>query len=222
MENRLNFKNELVDKLKIGAVIFDKVKVEPEIAGVNSQIDKLAAQLQSEFTVPSAARNLFATMRRVYQQLGIDPTKTRPSSEALIRRALQGKTIYRINSIVDICNYCSMYFGLSIGLYDVDKISGETIEIRLGQNGEGYAGIGKQYVNLEARIALVDRQGAFGNPSSDSDRTKITLESNRIMFIIFAAFDYEQTKMQDHLDFVESTVKQYHTCQTEFKEIITG
>ncbi|MDW7679583.1 MAG: phenylalanine--tRNA ligase beta subunit-related protein [bacterium] len=222
MKKILKIYNAFADKLKIGAIVFGNVKVESSIAELNSQIDDLATQLQSKFPTPAAANTLFSDMRHIYRQLGIDPTKTRPSSEALIRRALQRKTIYLINSIVDICNYCSIYFGLSIGLYDVDKICGEKIEIRLGQNGEGYAGIGKQYVNLEARIALVDRQGPFGNPSSDSDRTKITLESKRVMFIIFAPFDYEQSKMHDHLDFVETTVKKYHNCQIEFKQIITG
>ena len=73
-------------------------------------------------------------VRTMYKRVGIDPTKTRPSSEALLRRVRKGDSLPRINSMVDVCNWCSFEFQLPYGLYDADQIEGE-VELRLGLEG---------------------------------------------------------------------------------------
>ena len=75
----------------------------------------------------------------MYRRLGIDPTKTRPSSEALLRRVKKGDHLPRINTLVDICNWCSLELQLPYGLYDLSGIE-PPIELRLGADGEQYDG----------------------------------------------------------------------------------
>ena len=77
----------------------------------------------------------------MYRRIGLDPTKTRPSSEALLRRVRKGDGLPRINSLVDICNWCSLEFQLPYGLYDLAAIE-PPIDLRLGADGEEYEGIG--------------------------------------------------------------------------------
>ncbi len=48
-----------------------------------------------------------AATRAMYKRCGIDPTRTRPSSEALLRRVRRGDPLPRVNSLVDIVNWCS-------------------------------------------------------------------------------------------------------------------
>lgn len=122
--------------------------------------------------------------RDLYKAIGIDPTKTRPSSEALLRRVLQGKSFPRINTLVDCVNLLSLRFLLPYGLYDLSAIR-PPVEFRIGGPGDGYAGIRKDQVNLEGRPALFDEEGPFGNPTSDSDRAKITLETQEALVICF-------------------------------------
>src|SRR5688572_13856449 len=76
-----------------------------------------------------------AAVRTMYKRTGLDPTKTRPSSEALLRRVRKGDPLPRINSLVDVCNWCSLEFQLPYGLYDFAHIVGD-IELRLGREGE--------------------------------------------------------------------------------------
>ena len=114
-----------------------------------------------------------AAVRGMYRRTGLDPTKRRPSSEALLRRVRKGEALPRINSLVDVCNWCSLEFQLPYGLYDLDRIEGDVI-LRLGAEDEGYAGIRKDDVHVGGRIALADARGPFGNPSSDSARTMVT------------------------------------------------
>ena len=63
-----------------------------------------------------------AAVRTMYKRVGLDPTKTRPSSEALLRRVRRGDSLPRINSMVDVCNWCSLEFQLPYGLYDASRI----------------------------------------------------------------------------------------------------
>jgi DNA/RNA-binding domain of Phe-tRNA-synthetase-like protein len=126
-----------------------------------------------------------AAVRTMYKRVGIDPTKTRPSSEALLRRVRRGDELPRINSLVDVVNWCSLESQLPFGLYDADRIHG-SVELRLGRPGEEYAGIRKDTVHVAGRLTLADDRGPFGNPTSDSARTMVTEATTRVLVVIFA------------------------------------
>lgn len=131
-----------------------------------------------------------AAVRTMYKRVGIDPTKRRPSSEALLRRVRKGDALPRINSMVDVCNWCSLEFQLPYGLYDADRIEGDVV-LRLGGEGESYAGIRKDEVHVGGRITLADRVGPFGNPTSDSARTMVTTATRRALVVVFAPIELE-------------------------------
>jgi DNA/RNA-binding domain of Phe-tRNA-synthetase-like protein len=120
----------------------------------------------------------------MYKRVGIDPTKTRPSSEALLRRVRKGDELPVINSLVDIINWCSLETQLPYGLYDLDRIQGPVV-LRLGRAGEEYEGIRKAAVHVADRLTLADDQGPFGNPTSDSARTMVTTATVRALVVIF-------------------------------------
>jgi DNA/RNA-binding domain of Phe-tRNA-synthetase-like protein len=135
--------------------------------------------------------------RRLYRHLGIDPTRTRPASEALLRRILRGDPFPRILPAVDVGNLASLEIMLPVGIYDAERIEGQ-VEARRGLPGEGYAGIRKQRVDLEGRLAVCDARGAFGNPTSDSDRAKVTPETRRVLFLIFAPAALPEGELERH------------------------
>lgn len=134
-------------------------------------------------TVPEPA-DIIAAVRTMYKRVGIDPTKTRPSSEALLRRVRKGDALPRINSLVDVINWTSLESQLPFGLYDLDRIEGG-VTLRLGQPGEEYAGIRKDVVHVAGRMTLADAWGPFGNPTSDSARTMVTTATRRALVVIF-------------------------------------
>jgi DNA/RNA-binding domain of Phe-tRNA-synthetase-like protein len=133
----------------------------------------------------SAATGATAPARALYKHFGIDPTRVRPSSEALLRRLKKGEGLPRVNSIVDVANALSVQLQVPVGLYDLDKVKGEELAIRLGAEGESYMGIGKEKVNVAGRICVADAAGPCGNPSSDSARTMITTATERAAWIYF-------------------------------------
>jgi len=122
--------------------------------------------------------------RALYRRFDVDPTRHRPSSEALLRRVRRGGGLPRVNSLVDIANVVSLRLQVPVGLYDLDLVEGR-LEVRLGLDGESYAGIGKDKVSVSGRICVSDALGPCGNPSGDSARTMITTATERAAWIFF-------------------------------------
>jgi DNA/RNA-binding domain of Phe-tRNA-synthetase-like protein len=156
------------------------------------RLDPLLAEAEARVRISPPAES--ATVRTMYKKVGIDPTKTRPSNEALLRRVRKGDTIPRINSAVDIVNWCSLEFQLPYGLYDASRIHG-SVAMRLGRDGEKYAGIRKDDVNVGGRITVADDAGAFGNPTSDSARTMVTPQTTELLVVVYAPVEIAKPQL---------------------------
>ena len=151
-------------------------------------------------------------VRAMYKRVGLDPTKTRPSSEALLRRVRKGDPLPRINSLVDVCNWCSLEFQLPYGLYDASRIEGD-IELRLGRDGESYPGIRKDDVHVGGRLTLADRVGPFGNPTSDSARTMVTTSTVSAVVVVFAPAALEAARLDRVLDVTVARMGEMTGCR---------
>ena len=166
--------------VRLGVLALDAVRVVERDAGMDAPLARAEARLRVAAERPAVV----AAVRTMYKRVGLDPTKTRPSSEALLRRIRKGEPLSRVNSAVDVCNWCSVETQLPYGLYDLDRIDGDVV-LRLGTAGEEYAGIRKDVVHLDGRLMLADARGPFGNPTSDSARTMVTVRASRLLFAIF-------------------------------------
>jgi DNA/RNA-binding domain of Phe-tRNA-synthetase-like protein len=189
-----------------GATVVDR---EPRLSA------PLAAAEAAVRTSPPAE---VTSVRTMYKRVGLDPTKTRPSSEALLRRVRKGDTLPRINSMVDVCNWCSLEFQLPYGLYDASKIDGD-VELRIGRAGESYAGIRKDEVHVDGRIALADAVGPFGNPTSDSARTMVTTATTRALLVVFAPRDVDERRLTQVLDVTSARMTEFAGCAETARSI---
>ena len=163
-----------------------------------------AAEAAVRMSPPAEA----TAVRSMYKRVGLDPTRTRPSSEALLRRVRRGDPLPRINSMVDVCNWCSLEFQLPYGLYDAARIEGD-VDLRLGHAGECYAGIRKDEVHVGGRITLADRLGAFGNPTSDSARTMVTTATTQALVVVFAPHELGDARVGRALDVTFARMAQF-------------
>jgi DNA/RNA-binding domain of Phe-tRNA-synthetase-like protein len=124
-------------------------------------------------------------LRRVFRATGKEPSRYRGSQESLFRRILQGKGLVAINTIVDINNLISLESAHSVGCYDLAQVHG-SVTFRVGQPGESYPKIGKEVINVAGLPVFVDQDGPFGSPTRDSGRTRISLESTKILMVIIS------------------------------------
>lgn len=162
----------------------------------------------AERTVREHPPEEIAAVRSMYKRIGLDPTKRRPSSEALLRRVRNGEPLPRINTMVDVCNWCSLELQLPYGLYDAARIDGDVV-LRLGKDGESYPGIRKDEVHVGGRIALADSVGPFGNPTSDSARTMVTTATTRALVVVFAPRELEAGRLERALDVTSQRIQQF-------------
>jgi len=196
---------ELAAVVRPAWAIADQVVVVERDERLDEPLRQAAAAMRS--AVESA--DVTAAVRTMYKRVGLDPTKTRPSSEALLRRVRRGDPLPRVNSLVDIINWCSLESQLPFGLYDADRIQGG-VTLRLGKPGEEYAGIRKDVVHVTGRLTLADEVGPFGNPTSDSARTMVTVATTRALVVIFVPSSVASIA-ERVLDLTRSRVRQF--CQ---------
>src|SRR5271156_5866072 len=171
--------------VKLGIVEGHGVAVEALHPDLTKLLEEVCARKQKEFTVESLAEaEPIRAIRALFRSWGMDPSKYRPASEALLRRVVQGKGLYRVSNVVDIGNLVSIETGWPLGCYDCSQIA-EPVVLRHGFPGESYEGIGKKTWNLEGRPVLADPAGPFGSPISDSTRSMITASVKDVVIVIY-------------------------------------
>lgn len=172
--------------VRAGVVEADGVTVAATGPELLREIDEKCAELRQRFTTESlAAWEPIIAVRGMFRAWGVDPSKYRPSSEALLRRVVQGKGLYHVSNVVDLSNLGSIETGWPYGVYNRQAISGK-IYLRLGLPGEKYEGIGRRVWHLEGRPVLADAAGPFGSPISDSTRTQVREGVSEALTVIYA------------------------------------
>ncbi len=124
--------------------------------------------------------------RDFFWKIGIDPTKTRPASEALIRRVIQGKPLPKINTLVDSYNLASMESRVPLAAFDHDKIS-DDLQLRFAEEGEEFTGIGmKKPMVLQGNEPVIQSGDELIAlyPHRDADKSKITLSTNNVLLVV--------------------------------------
>lgn len=148
---------------------------------LKKEFDNLTKSISSLYEIPDVnKRPSIAATRKAYKTFGKDPNRYRPSQEQLMRRVVRGLGLYNVNALVDTGNILSLSTGCSVGVFDRDKIQGATIRMGVGREGEPYEGIGRGELNISGIPVLRDEAGGFGTPTSDNERTKTELETERI------------------------------------------
>ncbi|GBD29998.1 Phenylalanine--tRNA ligase beta subunit [bacterium HR32] len=206
----------------LGVIEADGVLVLPSEESVVRDLEELAARVRERYAGrPPAEVEALQPARELYRRTGEDPTKTRPSSEALFRRALRGQRMSQVNSLVDLCNLCSLEFLLPIGLYDRDRLRG-AVEVRLGRPGEAYASLGKGLFRAEGRLVVCDADGPFGSPTNDSARTAITERTRNVLLVVFAPASYPRRRMVEHTEVVATRLRTVVGAEDTRTEVLGG
>lgn len=173
------------------------------------EIDAFVAEMRAQYTVDSIKQisGIEAT-RKAYKACGKDPSRYRPSNEQLVRRTLQGKDLYQIDTAVDLINLASMKYGYSIGGFDRDKIEGDTICLGIGKAGEPYEGIGRGVLNIEGMPVYRDAVGGIGTPTSDNERTKMSMTTTHLLALV-NGYDGNKEQTRACADFIVELMEKY-------------
>lgn len=197
----------------VGACVEAQVVNTPYCQELWQEIEVMGERFRQELDTESLKdMPSIAATRRVYRACGKDPSRYRPASEALIRRMLQGKELYQRDTLVDLVNLASIAFGYSIGGFDADKFVGDTLTLGIGREGEPYEGIGRGMLNICGLPVYRDAVGGVGTPTSDNERTKMTLETTHLVVLI-NGYDGNEQRVRANAEFIQQLLKRY--CQSD-------
>ena len=189
----------------VGACVEAEVENSPFSQALWDEIHETGERYRRELTTESLKElSGIAATRRVYKACGKDPSRYRPASEALIRRMLQGKELYQIDTLVDLINLASIAFGYSIGGFDADKFVGDTLTLGVGREGEPYEGIGRGMINIHGLPVYRDAEGGVGTPTSD----KITLDTRHLLVLI-NGYDGQEERVAENARFIQELLRKY-------------
>ena len=168
-----------------GAAVYATVKNSPYDEALWAEIAHFTEHLRATETTESIKQQpAIVATRDAYRACGKDPSRYRPSAEALRRRLLRGLELYRIDTLVDLINLVSLRTGYSIGGFDADKIVGTDLCLGIGRADEPFEGIGRGALNIEHMPVIRDAIGGIGTPTSDHERTKMDVGTTHILAII--------------------------------------
>ena len=193
----------------VGACVEAEVVNTPYSEPLWQEIESLCNKLRQELTTESLKEmTSIAATRRVYKACGKDPSRYRPASEALIRRALQGKELYQRDTLVDLVNLASIAYGYSIGGFDADKFVGDTLTLGIGREGEPYEGIGRGMINIHGLPVYRDAEGGVGTPTSDHERTKMNLDMRHLVVLI-NGYDGNEQRVRENAEYIQTLLRRY-------------
>jgi len=182
--------SEKFPRIAIGIGMINNVVVEKE----NEKIRELKIAAYSEIRAKHDIEKLkgnpvIRAYRDFYWKLDIDPTKTRPSGEALLRRVLHGNELPTISTAVDAYNLASMKTMIPISGFDKEKLN-PPFNVRFAENGEEFTGIGmeKPTTLTSKMLVLADSKRVLCiYPHRDADYTKITEKTKNILVVGYGA-----------------------------------
>lgn len=219
---RITFQKQLLESIpstRLGCIQC-KVKVKPAGQKIIELSEVVIAKIRSEQEIENiSSKPTVSSTKEAYRKLGKDPSRYRPSAEALTRRIVNGKGLYQVNNIVDLLNLISLQSGFSIGGYDADKIVGQ-IEFGIGKPNEPYQAIGRGNLNIENLPIFRDDLGAFGSPTSDSVRTMVTDKTTTFLMVII---DFNaQKSLEICLDWAIGLLREYAQVSVVESKIVAA
>ena len=197
----------------VGACVEANVVNTPYCQELWDEINTLGEEYRQSLTTESLKEmSGIAATRKVYRACGKDPSRYRPASEALIRRMLKGKELYQRDTLVDLVNLASIAYGYSIGGFDADKFEGDTLTLGVGKAGEPYEGIGRGMINIEGLPVYRDKTGGVGTPTSDNERTKMSIDTTHLVVLI-NGYDGDEQHVRENAEYIIQLLKKY--CQSD-------
>ena len=192
-----------------GACIEASVVNTPYCEPLWQEIEELGERFRQELTTETLKdMTSISATRRIYKACGKDPSRYRPASEALIRRLLQGKELYQRDTLVDLVNLASIAYGYSIGGFDADKFMGDTLTLGIGREGEPYEGIGRGQINIHGLPVYRDALGGVGTPTSDHERTKMTIDTRHLVVLI-NGYDGNEQRVRENAEYIQGLLRKY-------------
>jgi DNA/RNA-binding domain of Phe-tRNA-synthetase-like protein len=202
--------------LRLALIPLSEVMIEPSPPDFSQFEHSIFEEIRSSYTLQDAKDDpLIRSYRDLYWTFGMDPTKQRVSSEALLRRVLRGENLWRVSNLVDVANLASAYHRLPIGLIDGSRWTGQ-LAVRQAMKGEVFTRIGGSTIECRGReIVLADSKSivCFGYATHDSDATKVTNGSKNVLLVLYVSSAVSDPIMEGAISITSKMLRKWVPCE---------
>ncbi len=205
-------KNEMSEEgIRVAFTIVRDVCVKDRDPTLDEEISRVEERVRNTYKLEEL-KNLkeIRAYRDFYWRIGIDPTKTRPSAEALLRRVVRGQRLPKINNVVDVGNLVSLLTLIPIGIYDLDKIKGE-LRLRRARKGERFRPIGGKEITLKGgEPVLADEEKILHLfPHRDSVDTMVRSDTRNVLIVAAGVPGIEEERLKEAANKVAELLEKY-------------
>ncbi|MFT8362898.1 MAG: phenylalanine--tRNA ligase beta subunit-related protein [Sporolactobacillus sp.] len=176
---------EVIPDFQIGVIVYHRVTIAGTPAIIANKLPlyyqniKLSLAEQPVATIPGVAE-----WRRIFKAVGTDPSRYRPSQEALLRKIARDGAPHHVNSAVDLNNFFSVQHGIPMGIYNLGTLE-PPIQLIIGSEQDTYDALNGRQMSMANKIVAVDQQGAFGSPIVDSRRSALTESAEDALQMVY-------------------------------------
>ncbi|MBP2628671.1 MAG: hypothetical protein H6Q68_3382 [Firmicutes bacterium] len=206
-------------RCRLGYILIRNVKIQGTPPSLAQKFFQLQTSIAAVYNIDALANvPRIAGVGSLYNHKGFDASRYNLASEELVRRVIDNKDSYYVNSAVTVINYCSINFLLPIGLYDLDQINGDIMyNIPLEDN---YMDIRGDVMATDCKPFLSDSNGVFGNSNAEARRTAVTLSTNNLLAVVYADEKVAAEELMRILNFTSEMIIRYNGGTVEKQEII--
>jgi DNA/RNA-binding domain of Phe-tRNA-synthetase-like protein len=210
---------DAVTDFKVGAIYYQSIVIGdlPPLIGDRLPLfyENIQLSLQDQ---PISEIDGVKEWRNTFKKVGTDPSRYRPSQEALLRKIKKDGAPHYVHSAVDLINFFSVQHGIPMGIYDTARLN-VPIQITIGTDKDSYEGLNGRTMHMSGKIVSVDNTGAFGSPIVDSRRSCVTEQTTDALQIIYLrpSMDIEEAKLM--ISKIAEMFTQVHGGNHEWKLI---
>ncbi|KHF37906.1 B3/B4 domain-containing protein [Halalkalibacter okhensis] len=174
-----------IPSFKIGTILYNHIVISDSPQMLKGRLQFFQETLNVELDSKEVTDfKGIAEWRQVFKDLKMNPSRYRPSHEALYRRVKKGQPLPLVHSAVDLNTFFSLEYVIPLGIYDLAHIHGDVL-IRLGLENEVYEGVNGRVNDMSGKLVSADQQGAFGSPIVDSKRTMVTEDTTSALHLFY-------------------------------------
>jgi lysyl-tRNA synthetase, class I len=211
--------------ISVGIALINGANVQMSDENLEKEKKELLENIKTIKTEDLQKYSEILSYRRLYKDMGIDWHSRRPSPEALLRRVILGKELYKVNTCVDAYNIVVMKHRISVGAFDSDTIHFPTI-LRIAQENDEILLLGDsnatKYTNKE--IAYYDQNGGYNIDFNyrDAQRTAVTGKTKNIWINVDGVYDITPDMVEKSLNESVEIIRKYCGGTVVFQGMVTG
>lgn len=210
---------QLIPEFKIGVVHYEGIHISESPQMLKGRLHLFQESIYFDYTDKSVTDiPAINEWRKLFKLVGTDPSRYRPSNEALYRRVQKQQYLQTVNSAVDLNNFLSLQYQIPLGIYDTNKLNGD-ITIKIGHDQEAYTAINEREVSLTKKIVSADLQGPFGSPYVDSKRTAVTENTTDALHLIYFQPSLNKDSAEQLLQALSTMFTQIHGGDASYQVI---